>query len=135
MAEPFPRLARPSRAPLLLAIVGVSVVAAMLLHARRDTAARKELSRQTQMRDALKSLRGALATYKQKHGRGPARLDDLVRDGELREIPLDPVTGARDWHVTIEESVAVSDFAANSAPKAASAIIAVHSSAPGWAEY
>ena len=45
----------------------------------------------------LAVLRDAIDKYYGDQGRYPDMLDDLVRKQYLREIPVDPVTKARDW--------------------------------------
>jgi general secretion pathway protein G len=42
-------------------------------------------------------MRDAIDKYYGDQGRYPDMLDDLVRKHYLREIPMDPVTQARDW--------------------------------------
>ena len=87
--------------------------------------------REARLRDALASIRHAIATYRAKHQHNPAALNDLVTDGELRVIPTDPVTLSNaTWKTTVEESVSVDDFQPRSA-KTAPAIVDVHSGASG----
>jgi tetratricopeptide (TPR) repeat protein len=38
----------------------------------------------------VQDLDAAIATFRQRHGRPPSRLDDLVRDGILTGVPQDP---------------------------------------------
>ena len=51
------------------------------------------------LRDDLSQMRKQIAQYRTDHGRLPQSLDDLVRAGYMREIPVDPLTGQRDWRV------------------------------------
>lgn len=88
-------------------------------------------ARETQLRDALASMRHAITTYHTKHERNPASLNDLLRDGELRTIPVDPFSGSNaTWKTTVEESVRVDDFQAGAA-KTPPIIVEVHSGANG----
>ena len=57
-------------------------------------------------------------------------------------IPRDPVSGAKDWRVTMEESVRIDDFKAQARESVPQGIADVHSAAPGtdargkpWSEY
>ena len=76
-------------------------------------------------------MRGAIAKYKQDHGRYPAKLTDLVPN-YIRAIPTDPITQAIDWRVTTEETVQPSaDFQSATTAPATSVVIDVHSSAEG----
>jgi len=40
---------------------------------------------------------------------GPQSLDDLKREGYLREIPTDPITQTKDWDLRFEERGAKPD--------------------------
>jgi general secretion pathway protein G len=53
----------------------------------------------------------------------PSSLDDLVRKGYLREVPIDPITGKADWDVDIGESSIGTTMSRG--------VIDVHSNAPG----
>jgi general secretion pathway protein G len=141
VSDPFPRLARPSRTPLLLAIIGALIVGAFIVHVVRDTTTRSAASTEKSFRDALMSVRNAITTYSRKNGHPPSRLDDVVRDGELKSIPVDPITKKADWNVTAEETVNTGEF--TSEGKASTTrIISVHSNGSGkdangkaWADY
>ncbi len=79
----------------------------------------------------LSRVRRAIALYRQKHDHGPATLQELVQDGELSYVPIDPITNARDWHLDTEETVRPNDFSANAAPGNTTYLIDVHSRATG----
>jgi general secretion pathway protein G len=94
------------------------------------------------MAQRLTEMRKAISHFRAEHRRPPASLDELVKNRYLRTIPLDPVTGAKDWRVTMEESVAVDDFKAQARGSVPQGIVDVHSAAPGtdghgkpWSEY
>jgi hypothetical protein len=89
----------------------------------------------------LAQLRKAIRQFQVQQHRAPATLKELVPK-YLPAIPIDPVTGAGDWHVVTEQSVAVTDFRGAPPPSTAPAIVDVRSSAPGtdtngkpWSEY
>jgi general secretion pathway protein G len=83
------------------------------------------------LRDDLKVMRKAITDYRAKHQHNPGSLRDLVTDGELRAIPIDPITHSQTtWKTTVEESVRVDDFQPGSA-KSAPSITDVRSGATG----
>jgi general secretion pathway protein G len=94
------------------------------------------------MAQRLAEMRKAISHFRAEHKRPPASLDELVKTRYLRAIPRDPVTGATDWRATMEESVRVDDFKAQTRESAPQGIVDVHSAAPGtdghgkpWSEY
>jgi general secretion pathway protein G len=76
-------------------------------------------SREAVLRDDLFQIRKLIDQHAADRGFLPYTLDDLVKAGYLREIPLDPVTGRRDW-------IAVPGHDPN-APEGVSAVIDVRS--------
>ena len=81
----------------------------------------------------LNRLRRGIALYRDNHSdHGPARLEDLVTDGDLPAVPIDPITNAKDWQLMTEESVNVNDFRSGTQNSATPpGIIDVHSNAKG----
>lgn len=141
MNEPYPRLAR-NQTPIL---VGVLIFIALLLAAffiTRRIATRTRADQPAELTRTLGEIRGAIAKYHAKHGAWPPKLDDLVRDGELRAVPRDPLTGsAATWRTDVEQEVRTDDFRSGATPPRAG-ITDIHSSAPGtdpsgkpWTEY
>ena len=55
-----------------------------------------DLSDEAMLRANLSLMREALGRYKADRA-GLHSLDDLVRAGHLKEVPVDPVTGKREW--------------------------------------
>lgn len=49
------------------------------------------------LRDNLFQLRKVIDMYAAEMGELPQTLDDLVQVGYLREVPVDPITGKKDW--------------------------------------
>jgi general secretion pathway protein G len=54
-------------------------------------------ARETVLRDDLFKMRSLLDQYAADKGELPQQLDDLVTSGYVRELPLDPFTGQKDW--------------------------------------
>ena len=111
--------------------LGIGVALAVAIHSRDAARAAAALTVERGLRSTLASIRSSIDHYRERHGRSPSTLADLVRDGELRQIPTDPVThSASTWRVVVEEPVNVDDFQATSGASAA-AIVEVHSGATG----
>jgi general secretion pathway protein G len=74
-------------------IIGISLVfsyQAILQH-------RVKLAREAELRRELYLMRGAIIQYSHDKGTTPNSLKQLVEEGYLREIPIDPITEKRDW--------------------------------------
>jgi general secretion pathway protein G len=57
-------------------------------------------TRETVLRDDLRNMRSLIDQYAADKGRLPQSLDDLVSSGYMREVPIDPFTGQKDWAIT-----------------------------------
>lgn len=58
-------------------------------------------AREAALREDLDTFRSTLDQYRGDKGTYPKSLDDLVREGYLRSIPYDPMTGSREtWKIT-----------------------------------
>ena len=60
-------------------------------------------TRETVLRDDLRNMRSLIDQYAADKGRLPQSLDDLVTSGYMREVPIDPFTGQKDWAVATGE--------------------------------
>jgi general secretion pathway protein G len=60
-------------------------------------------TRETVLRDDLRKMRSLIDQYAADKGRLPQSLDDLVTSGYMREVPIDPFTGQKDWAITTGE--------------------------------
>ena len=58
---------------------------------------RINLSDEAVLRSNLAQMRKLISQYQMERGVPLRALDDLVRAGYLRELPIDPMTGGRDW--------------------------------------
>ena len=64
-------------------------------------------AKESVLRNNLFTLRTLIDEYTFDKQKAPLALDDLVREGYLRQVPLDPITGSsQTWHVVMEDSVA-----------------------------
>ena len=83
---------------IVISIIVILAVIAMPQYQKSVTHARE-----TVLRDNLYQLRKAIDLYGADKGKLPQSLDDLVTAGYVREIPLDPITGEKDWVVETGE--------------------------------
>ena len=80
-------------------------------------------NRETVLEADLRDMRRAIDQYTADEGHLPSSLEALVSNGYLMRIPIDPITGAADWKVDIEEDMV---------PRRGGAgVVDVHSAAPG----
>jgi len=60
-------------------------------------------TRETVLKDDLRKMRSLIDQYAADKGRLPQSLDELVSSGYMREVPIDPFTGQKDWTITTGE--------------------------------
>lgn len=77
---------------VILAVIAMPQYQKTIVHAR-----------ETVLRDDLFHLRKAIDLYGADKGKPPQSLEDLVTAGYIREIPLDPMTGEKDWTIVTGE--------------------------------
>src|SRR6266576_2678409 len=82
---------------LMIVITIIIILAAIVLpqYQRTIMAAREAV-----LRDDLNKMRSLLDQYAADKQKLPQSLDDLVSAGYMRELPVDPVTGQKDWNIT-----------------------------------
>lgn len=81
------------------------------------------------LRADLDVMRRAIRNFKLDRGRYPSSLSELKQMHYLRDIPVDPFTGSRNWRVTTEETVSNDDFSKSSTSANTTVVIDVHSAA------
>ncbi len=82
---------------VVMAVLGILVVYA--LPAYQDAVVR---AREAVLKEDLQRLRDSLEEYLTDKGAYPEALDDLVRDGYLRSLPVDPLTRSDDtWETEV----------------------------------
>lgn len=84
---------------IVMAIIAVLVSVAVPMYQKSVIRARETVLRQN-----LFTLRTVIDEYTYDKGKAPQSLEDLVREGYLRQIPLDPMTGQADWEIIMEEA-------------------------------
>jgi len=80
---------------IVMAIIGIL----LLLAIPRYVGAVRH-AREAALKEDLQTLRTAIDTYTMDKQKGPQSLDDLVQDGYLKEIPVDPMTRSKETWVT-----------------------------------
>jgi general secretion pathway protein G len=60
-------------------------------------------TRETVLKDDLRRMRSLIDQFAADKGRLPQSLDELVSAGYMRDVPVDPFTGQKDWAVTTGE--------------------------------
>ena len=60
-------------------------------------------TREAVLRDDLTQMRRLIDPFAADKGKLPQSLDDLVSEGYMREVPVDPFTGQKDWAITTGE--------------------------------
>jgi general secretion pathway protein G len=60
-------------------------------------------TREAVLRDDLRKMRSLIDQFAADKGRLPQSVDELVSEGYMREVPVDPFTNAKDWAVTTGE--------------------------------
>jgi general secretion pathway protein G len=79
-------------------------------------------AREATLRQDLMVMRQSIDNYTLDKQAAPQSLDDLVQSGYLRQIPVDPITQAKDWVPQYDSVVLSSD-------QSSTGMVDVHSSA------
>src|SRR5215813_6081771 len=97
---------------VVLAAVGVTSYQSIQLKAR-----------ETILKEDLRTMRKMIDQYAADKEKLPQSLDDLVTQGYIREVPIDPITGQKDWVVDMGEDTVSRD--------GGHGVVDVHSAAAG----
>src|SRR5678810_935148 len=82
---------------LMIVISIIIILAAITLPQYQKTIMQ---TREAVLRDDLRKMRTLIDQFAADKGRLPQSLDEIVREGYMREIPVDPFTGNKDWALT-----------------------------------
>ena len=83
---------------VILAAVGVTAYQHIQLKAR-----------ETILKQDLQTMRKMIDQYAADKEKLPSSLDDLATAGYIREVPIDPMTGQKDWVVDMGEDTVSRD--------------------------
>src|SRR5215210_7407021 len=85
---------------LMIVISIIIILAAITLPQYQKTIMH---TRETVLKDDLRKMRSLIDQFAADKGRLPQSLDDLSSEGYMREVPVDPFTGQKDWAITTGE--------------------------------
>jgi general secretion pathway protein G len=60
-------------------------------------------AKESVLKNNLFTIRTVIDEYSYDKQKAPQSLEDLVRDGYLREVPRDPITGNTSWKIIMED--------------------------------
>jgi general secretion pathway protein G len=90
---------------IVMAIVSILIAVAVPLYTKSIARTKESLLRQN-----LFTLRTVIDEYTFDKKAAPQRLEDLVEEGYLRAIPIDPITGSdRTWRIRMEDALTAVD--------------------------
>jgi general secretion pathway protein G len=79
----------------LMIVISIIVILAMIAMAQYGKTV--QAAKEATLREDLYTMRKMIDQYTADKGKPPQSLDDLQSAGYVREIPVDPMTDARDW--------------------------------------
>jgi general secretion pathway protein G len=86
---------------IVMAVIAILVSIAVPIYNRSITRAKESV-----LRNNLFTMRTVIDEYTYDKQKAPQSLQDLVSEGYLRAIPVDPITGSADtWKPIIEDSL------------------------------
>ena len=85
---------------IVMAIISILVAVAVPMYQKSVVRAKESVLRQN-----LFTLRNVIDEFTYDKAKAPQALQDLVQEGYLRQIPVDPMTGESDWTTVQEDAV------------------------------
>jgi general secretion pathway protein G len=82
---------------LMIVISIIIILAAITLPQYQKTIT---ATREAVLRDDLHKMRELIDQFAADKGRLPQSIDELVSEGYMREVPVDPFTSQKDWAIT-----------------------------------
>jgi general secretion pathway protein G len=90
---------------IVMAIISILISVAVPFYTKSI-----QRTKETVLKQNLFNLRTVIDEYTFDKKAAPQQLEDLVREGYLRAVPVDPITGSdRTWKPVIEDSVRAVD--------------------------
>lgn len=85
---------------VVMAVIAVLMSIALPIYSRTI-----QRSKESVLKNNLFTLRTVIDEYTYDKQKAPQTLDDLVSDGYLRQVPIDPMTGSADsWKLIMEDA-------------------------------
>ena len=91
---------------LMVVISIIIILAAITLPQYQRTIV---VTREAVLRNDLRTMRSLIDQFGADKGRLPQSLEELVSENYIREVPVDPFTGQKDWAITTGEDPLSSD--------------------------
>jgi general secretion pathway protein G len=91
---------------LMIVISIIIILAAVTLPQYQKTIT---ATRESVLRYDLHRMRELIDQFAADKGRLPQSIDELVSEGYMREVPVDPFTGQKDWAITTGEDPTSND--------------------------
>ena len=85
---------------IVMAIISILVSIAIPIYQKSIVRTKESL-----LKNNLFTLRTVIDEYTFDKQKAPQALQDLVREGYLRAVPFDPITGRDDWKTIMEDAV------------------------------
>lgn len=85
---------------LMIVISIIIILAAITLPQYQKTITH---TRETVLRDDLFKMRSLIDQFAADKGRLPQSVDEMVSEGYMRDVPVDPFTGQKDWAISTGE--------------------------------
>ena len=85
---------------IVMAVVAILVSIAVPVYTRSIMRAKESV-----LRNNLFTMRTVIDEYTYDKQKAPQSLQDLVSEGYLRKLPIDPMTGQSEWKVIIEDTL------------------------------
>jgi general secretion pathway protein G len=85
----------------LMIVITIILILASMAAVRYDRSVLR--SKEAALHQDLSVMRQAIEQYTLDKEQAPQSLDDLVTAEYLRQVPVDPITGGRDWNVTTSD--------------------------------
>ena len=89
---------------IVMAIISILVSIAVPIYQKSLVRSKESL-----LKNNLFTLRTVIDEYTFDKQKAPQSLDDLVSDGYLRQVPIDPITGNNQWQIIMEDAVSTVD--------------------------
>ena len=91
---------RTNRLTIVMAIIVVLISVSIPIYGRANIGAKENV-----LKKHLYTLRTAIDKYTSDKRRAPRSLQDLVSEGYLRKVPVDPMTNPADsWKIVMEDA-------------------------------
>jgi general secretion pathway protein G len=82
-------------------MIVMSIIGMLMMIAVPRFASAIKITKETVLKEDLHVMRAAIDSYTMDKQKAPQTLEDLVTDGYLKQIPVDPFTYTKDSWVTV----------------------------------